>query len=71
MRKQILSGAAIALLAAMVAMPAHAADPVADFYHGKTMRIVVGFGVGDGFGIYARLLARFMAAHIRDLQKGS
>jgi tripartite-type tricarboxylate transporter receptor subunit TctC len=64
-RKKTAWLAAIALLvAAAVAAPARAADPVADFYRGKTLRIIVGFGVGDGFDIYARLLARFMAAHI-------
>jgi len=50
-------------LTATLALEARA-DPVADFYHGKTLRIIVGFGVGDGFDIYARLLARFMAPHI-------
>jgi tripartite-type tricarboxylate transporter receptor subunit TctC len=43
--------------------PAHA-DDVADFYKGKTVRIVVGVGVGSGYDINARALARHLAAHI-------
>ena len=41
-----------------------AQEDVAAFYKGKTMRIVVGIGVGSGYDINARLLARHMAAHI-------
>jgi tripartite-type tricarboxylate transporter receptor subunit TctC len=39
-------------------------DDVAAFFKGKTMRLVVGIGVGSGYDINARLLARHMAAHI-------
>jgi tripartite-type tricarboxylate transporter receptor subunit TctC len=53
-------------LAAMLAAlpPASAQDSVAEFYKGKTVRIVVGIGVGSGYDINARLLARHMANHI-------
>jgi tripartite-type tricarboxylate transporter receptor subunit TctC len=37
---------------------------VADFYRGKTVNIVVGYGPGGGYDLFARLLARFMGAHI-------
>lgn len=63
MRKAIGLGCVFAMLAAAV-LPARAADAIADFYRGKTMRIIVGFGAGDGFDIYARLLAQFMGTHI-------
>jgi tripartite-type tricarboxylate transporter receptor subunit TctC len=43
---------------------AGAAEDVAAFYKGKTVRIVVGVGVGSGYDINARLLARHMAPHI-------
>jgi tripartite-type tricarboxylate transporter receptor subunit TctC len=33
-------------------------DDVAAFFRGKTVRIVVGVGVGSGYDINARLLAR-------------
>lgn len=52
-----------AITAALVVMPA-AADPVADFYKGKTVRVTVGFGAGGGYDLYARFLAEFMGRHI-------
>src|SRR5258707_13812745 len=54
---------AAALLVAAVA-PVHAADAVADFYKGKTVQVLVGFGPGGGYDLYARTLARFMGKHI-------
>ena len=44
-------------------VPAHSQD-VAEFYRGKTIRIVVGIGVGSGYDINARLIARFLPAQI-------
>ena len=35
-----------------------------DFYKGKTVGIVVGFGAGGGYDLYARLLGRFIGRHI-------
>ena len=35
-----------------------------DFYRGKTVSIIVGFGAGGGYDLYARLLGRFMGEHI-------
>src|SRR5437660_1798720 len=43
---------------------ARAQEDVAAFYKGKTIRLTVGAGVGSGYDINARLLARHMAAHI-------
>jgi hypothetical protein len=34
------------------------------FYKGKTIRIIVGFGPGGGYDLYARLLARHLSDHI-------
>jgi hypothetical protein len=39
-------------------------EDVAAFFHGKTLRLVVGVCVGSGYDINARLLARHVAAHI-------
>ena len=47
----------------LAALPASAQD-VAEFYKGKTVRLVVGIGVGSGYDINARLLARHMSKHI-------
>ena len=44
-------------------LPAKAED-VASFYSGKTLRIIVGIGVGSGYDINARALARHIGAHI-------
>jgi tripartite-type tricarboxylate transporter receptor subunit TctC len=52
-----------ALFALLVAAPAFAQD-AATFFKGKTLRLIVGVGVGSGYDINARLLARHMAAHI-------
>src|SRR5947199_16871 len=50
-------------LALCVAPPANA-QGVADFYKGKTIQIVVGFGVGGGYDLYARALGRYLGKHI-------
>jgi tripartite-type tricarboxylate transporter receptor subunit TctC len=49
--------AAMAIAAVCAAVPAHA-DAVADFYKGKQINLIVGYGPGGGYDIYARLLAR-------------
>jgi tripartite-type tricarboxylate transporter receptor subunit TctC len=41
-----------------------AADDVADFYKGKTVRLVIGYGTGGGYDVYAKMLARFIGQHI-------
>jgi tripartite-type tricarboxylate transporter receptor subunit TctC len=35
-----------------------------DFYKGKTLSLVVGYAVGGGYDVYARLLARHLNRHI-------
>src|SRR5215470_1514775 len=56
----------VVLTAAVMAMaaPARAQEDVAAFYKGKMVRIVVGIGVGSGYDINARLIARFLPAYI-------
>jgi tripartite-type tricarboxylate transporter receptor subunit TctC len=41
-----------------------AAAGVEDFYKGRTVSLVVGYSVGGGYDAYARLLARYIGAHI-------
>jgi tripartite-type tricarboxylate transporter receptor subunit TctC len=41
-----------------------AAQGVADFYRGKTINIIVGFGPGGGYDLYPRALARYFSKHI-------
>ena len=38
--------------------------PAADFYAGKTIRLVVGYAPGGGYDFYARTIARHMGKHI-------
>jgi tripartite-type tricarboxylate transporter receptor subunit TctC len=54
----------LALALALLVTPVQAADPVADFYGGRTINILVGFTTGGGYDLYARTLARHMGAHI-------
>ena len=56
-----------ALVLALVlaaALPAAAQQSVAEFYKGKTIRIIVGVGVGSGYDLNARLLGRYLGARI-------
>jgi tripartite-type tricarboxylate transporter receptor subunit TctC len=61
-RHAILATLVAATLLGSATLPA-AAD-VADFYRGKRINFVIGYGTGGGYDIYARLLARFIGEHI-------
>src|SRR5258705_12065494 len=39
-------------------------DPVAEFYKGKTVSILVGYEGGGGYDLYARLVAQYLGRHI-------
>src|SRR5258708_11572692 len=53
---------AVALL--RTSAPALPAEPVADFYRGKTMKMIIGYGPGGGYDLYGRLAAEFLPRHI-------
>src|SRR5215470_13745733 len=36
----------------------------ADFYKGKTIDLMIGYSVGGGYDVYARLIARHLGKHI-------
>jgi tripartite-type tricarboxylate transporter receptor subunit TctC len=55
---------AAAVIAFIAGTPALHADEIADFYHGKTLRIIVGYGPGGGYDLYGRLAAEFLGHHI-------
>jgi tripartite-type tricarboxylate transporter receptor subunit TctC len=40
------------------------ADPVADFYKGRTINLYIGYSVGGAYDVYARQIARAMGRHI-------
>ena len=50
--------------ALVAASGAEAADPVADFYRGKSITLYVGFPPGGGYDLYARVLAPHFTRHI-------
>lgn len=58
----------VALAAAVVTGAYHmapaAADPIADFYQGKRMTILISSRAGSGYDVYARLLGRNLGRHI-------
>jgi tripartite-type tricarboxylate transporter receptor subunit TctC len=56
--------ASAALLAATAALGAARAQPVADFYRGKTIHVLIGYGPGGGYDIYGRVAAEFLGKHI-------
>jgi tripartite-type tricarboxylate transporter receptor subunit TctC len=43
---------------------AASADAVADFYHGKTVRVIVGYAAGGGYDVNARLAARYFGKYL-------
>ena len=56
--------AVVAALTGFSTPHAAKADAVADFYKGKTVKIIVGFGVGGGYDIYGRLAAEHLGRFI-------
>ena len=50
----------------LVALGAHhaCADAVGDFYQGRQLNLIVGYGPGGGYDVYARLIARHLGKYI-------
>src|SRR6266851_4679173 len=63
-RGQVLPTLQALLAALLVANSALAQDPVADFYRGRQVNLIVGYGPGGGYDIVARLLARHLARQL-------
>src|SRR5881275_3215505 len=55
---------AVLLLAGLVFAASARADDVADFYKGKRINLIVSYGPGGGYDVYARVLARHMGKYI-------
>ncbi len=65
MKNQVLAAWVLAALLFAADLPRAAqADPVADFYKGKQIQMLVGHSPGGGYDIYARLLARYLGRSI-------
>jgi len=63
-KKWKLSAASVALIAGALLTGPASADAISDFYKGKTVKIVFGFGVGGTYGKYALILGEFLSRHI-------
>src|SRR5215213_4728151 len=66
MGTMIRRGAFAALMFAVVVgagAPAKA-DPVADFYRGKTVNVLIGVAPGGEYDLHARLIARYIGKYI-------
>ena len=48
----------------LIATNASRADPVADFYRGRTINLYISINVGGSYDIQARIIARHIARHI-------
>ena len=60
----MLSRCAAVLFASLALAPFARADAIADFYKGRTITLIVGYGPGGGYDLYARLMARHLGRHI-------
>ena len=61
-RRNLLGGAAATLL---LLLPAAApAQSPAEFYKGKNVDLYIGYSVGGGYDVYARMVARHIGKHI-------
>jgi tripartite-type tricarboxylate transporter receptor subunit TctC len=56
--------AALACALGLFAAPTHAQNPVADFYKGKDVQVVIGADVGGSYGLYGQLIVRHLKKHI-------
>ena len=63
MSSGIALGAILLFSLADESRPARA-DPLADFYRGKAIHLLIGVGAGGDYDVHARLLARHLGKHI-------
>jgi tripartite-type tricarboxylate transporter receptor subunit TctC len=59
----LLRFATVSAVLALTGVPAQA-DAVADFFKGKVVNLVVGYGSGGGYDVYGRLVATHLGRHI-------
>jgi tripartite-type tricarboxylate transporter receptor subunit TctC len=61
--RPVVTTAAV-LVALLAGTSAPRADAVSDFYRGKSLRMIIGYGPAGGYDIYGRLAAEFLGRHI-------
>jgi tripartite-type tricarboxylate transporter receptor subunit TctC len=64
MKSKLFAGVAIAAALAFGGPVAANAQSAADFYKGKTLKIIFGFGVGGTYGKYSQILAQYLAPYL-------
>src|SRR5215831_2582667 len=59
------AGLALSLIALVLPLATRArADPLADFYRGHDVTLIIGYSAGGGYDAYARVVARHLGRHI-------
>lgn len=66
MKKPSVTAAAVAAVVSQLCVSgaAWAQSAEADFFHGKTIRIAVGYSPGGGYDVYARMLAPYLGKYL-------
>lgn len=59
-----LAAVFVAVLGALVFAPAAHAQSVADFYRGKTVRLIIGTSIGGAYGVFSQLASRHIGRFI-------
>lgn len=62
--RPLVARGAAALMFAALQIAAAAAQSPAEFYKGKSVELQIGYSVGGGYDLYARLVARHLGRHI-------
>jgi tripartite-type tricarboxylate transporter receptor subunit TctC len=60
----MLARCAAVLLVSLALTSQLRADAIADFYKGRTVTLIVGYGPGGGYDLFARLMARHLGRYI-------
>jgi tripartite-type tricarboxylate transporter receptor subunit TctC len=64
MRRRTFLTFAVAMLTCGGMVSAACADPIAEFYRGKDLRLIIASSVGGGYDIYARTVAKYLSNHL-------
>ena len=65
MHKPGITGRSLLIVAAVAVLASIArADSAADFYKGRSISMIIGYSVGGGYDLYARVIARHLGKHI-------
>ena len=63
-RRPVMAALYLTFLSFLTGAEPIRADPIADFYAGKTVNVLIGVGVGGEYDLQARLVARHLGKHI-------